>query len=190
MMTSDEIKAYILKSQPGSPRRISSGFWLREMAYQLAVMNDGYRTEAGKLLAENTELRNRIKNLERLANSELPQKDADSAPGKSQTICGQCLQDITGTDHRGKCPESPEGFEAPILGGGSIHRYRRGHPQNRFCCLCGAGEHHPIHDIPAHFQRPQPLEPEQKGGRQTKENEEHVSQPQWTPNGPIEGNKE
>jgi hypothetical protein len=75
-------------------------------------------------------------------------------PGRSQTVCCQCGQDITGTDHRGKCPGEPvprvpdfSGLADPEPGkrdairqrGGCLvgvdHAFEYG---NEDCIFCGA----------------------------------------------------
>jgi hypothetical protein len=50
-------------------------------------------------------------------------------------------------DAAGKRDPQPleEYFAPPILSSTPLHEYKRGHPQNPFCCECGAGEYHAVH---------------------------------------------
>lgn len=128
---------------------------LKEIAYQLAVMNE--------------------------RSNVAPRDELRIHPDYGGTLGSPAVE---GQDaKRAATEEGIEGFEPPIPGEWSIHTYRQAHPDSRFCCKCGAGEFHLIHDIPEHFRN---VKRSQDYGPPTKNDLEKV-QPQWSEKGPIKG---
>ncbi len=66
-----------------------------------------------------------------------PETDAAAAGERGKTV-------IKGDRWRATINPT-QGFEPPVLTPYPLHKYKRGHPDNRFCCDCGAGEYHAVH---------------------------------------------
>jgi hypothetical protein len=115
-MTSDEIKAQVSDYDPDTTGG-ASAIWLKEIAYQLAVLN-----ERELRVTETLALRmNAI---------EMHLKRLGSPVGA----------DSDKTAHGGI-----DGFEPPPVGIFNSHRFVKVRG-NRFCGHCGAGEHHATHE--------------------------------------------
>ncbi len=119
-MTSDEIKAFNVNDTN------SDITMLREIAYQLAVMNE------------------RATKLELLQSSPWPGAIAREFPANLDQALGSIVPAGSESAVRGGI----EGFEPPPVGVFAHHIFVRIF-NNRFCGHCGAGEHHAIHTVSA-----------------------------------------
>jgi hypothetical protein len=126
-VTSQEITAHVerwhLINQAGANPQ-----W--EIAYQLAVMNE--RNASG----DEEGIQRMLK------------KVGLGSPVNTESHPEVRGSDSPSSDTSQTKPPGIEGFEPPVDPSVNIHTYRRGRPDNRFCCKCGAGEFHAIHDVP------------------------------------------
>ncbi len=139
--------------------------WMKEIAYQLAVMNERriIRENLGSPVNPDSspEVRgsNRAVKVLRacaqtiLENQMNPAAASDYLNSYADAVQANVAESIQlKPGDRIGVSIGIEGFEAQVFGNNAIHTYRPAHPDNRFCVKCGAGEFNAIHDIPKHMR--------------------------------------